>query len=364
MPLADSITTWRLQMNAVSKGGELGASDVGLRVFQPFFVEPNLPLSLTQDDVVTVPVAVFNYLDTQQTVQVSLKDADWFDVTGDATRSIELSPRQVKKVSFTVKALKAGDHHIRVDAQAGDVVDAVQRNIAVVPNGRRIDRVQGGELKGTTSLTVDIPKAAIAGSEDLLLKIYPGALSQVVEGMEGIFRMPNGCFEQTSSVTYPSLLVLDYMRRTETLRPDIQRKAERFINLGYQRLLTFEVDGGGFDYFGKGPSEPALTAYGLMEFTDMKRIQPVDDEMIARTQNWLLNRLSSERIGKDPRLSAYTAWALAESGTKDARLGRAVEALVRRVDSTRDNYVLALLSNALVANRHPAAKRALDRHRG
>jgi hypothetical protein len=73
------------------------------------------------------------------------------------------------------------------------------------------------------------------------VRLYPGPLSQVIEGMDAILRMPGGCFEQTSSSTYPNVLALDYMKRTKKLTPEVHAKAEGFIANGYQRLLTFEV---------------------------------------------------------------------------------------------------------------------------
>ena len=48
------------------------------------------------------------------------------------------------------------------------------------------------------------------GNCKILVTIYPGLFSQVVEGMDKILQMPFGCFEQTSLVTYPNILVLDY----------------------------------------------------------------------------------------------------------------------------------------------------------
>src|SRR5581483_8792313 len=47
---ADSITTWRLSASANSKGGALGGATVPLKVFQDFFVDIDLPVSLTQQD--------------------------------------------------------------------------------------------------------------------------------------------------------------------------------------------------------------------------------------------------------------------------------------------------------------------------
>jgi hypothetical protein len=61
----------------------------------------------------------------------------------------------------------------------------------------------------------------------------------------------------------------------------------QYIQLGYQRLLSFEVPGGAFDWFGRPPANPTLTAYGLMEFADMARVFDVDPALIERTRKGL-----------------------------------------------------------------------------
>ena len=62
------------------------------------------------------------------------------------------------------------------------------------------------------------------------------------------------------------------MKRAKKLTPEVHAKAEGFIANGYQRLLTFEVPGGGFSWFGNAPANKILTAYGLMEFSDMSNL--------------------------------------------------------------------------------------------
>ena len=94
--------------------------------------------------------------------------------------------------------------------------------------------------------TFAIPADTLPGSESLRLKFYPSRFSEIVEGLDSVFQAPYGCFEQTSSTTYPNVLVFDYMKRTGRLTPEIEIKARKYINAGYQRLLTFEVPGGGF----------------------------------------------------------------------------------------------------------------------
>jgi len=74
------------------------------------------------------------------------------------------------------------------------------------------------------------------------------------------------------------------------MTPEIQLESEQYIAQGYQRLLTFEVAGGGFSLFGEAPAQPMLTAYGLMEFSDMSRVYYVDPALIERTAQWLMGR--------------------------------------------------------------------------
>ena len=47
----------------------------------------------------------------------------------------------------------------------------------------------------------------------LQLAMYAGPMGQTLDGLEGMLRQPHGCFEQTSSSTYPNVLILDYLRQ-------------------------------------------------------------------------------------------------------------------------------------------------------
>ena len=46
----------------------------------------------------------------------------------------------------------------------------------------------------------------------------------------------------------------------------------------------------GYEWFGADPGHEALTAYGLMQFTDMSQVRSVDKDMLDRTRAWLLSR--------------------------------------------------------------------------
>src|SRR2546423_3951222 len=96
-------------------------------------------------------------------------------------------------------------------------------------------------------------------------------------------------------------------------------------------LLTFEVPGGGFSWFGSAPANKILTAYGLMEFYDMSEVHDVDSKLILRTQEWLagqqqgdgswkpdasfINEGATNRYNSDVlRITSYIAWSLENTG--------------------------------------------------
>jgi len=374
--MADSITTWRLQALASSQRGQLGSATTGLRVFQDFFIDIDLPVALTQNDEISIPIAVYNYLPTSQTVNLSLEPQPWFDLVDDqADKSLDLAPSDIRVVYYRLRARKIGVNSLTVRARGAKLSDAIKRQIEVLPDGEERRDTWNDRLEGTVAREVTIPKAAIPDASTILVKIYPGLFSQAVEGLDSLLRMPFGCFEQTSSVTYPNVLVLDYLKSTKQAKPELQMKAEQYINVGYQRLLSFEVKGGGFSWFGEPPAHKVLTSYGLLEFRDMSRVHEVDESVIARTQNWLAGLQQKDGSWeRDPggiaegiinrqtdvlRVTAYITWALAESGHRGPALDRGFSYLDAHWKETSDPYSLAVIANAYLSGR-PDAPAAAD----
>ena len=70
--------------------------------------------------------------------------------------------------------------------------DAVKRGIDVLPDGRRVEQVVSDRLKGKVLQTITIPESAIPDASKLIVKVYPGVMSQVLEGAEGLLRLPGG----------------------------------------------------------------------------------------------------------------------------------------------------------------------------
>jgi len=159
------------------------------------------------------------------------------------------------------------------------------------------------------------------------------------------------------------VLATAYMRRTNSVHPEVERRARQNIEIGYQRLLGFEVksEPGGFDWWGKPPANLFLTAYALLEFHAMAEVYPVDPALLARITTWLLDRQQADGSwspagekatgsadfarGRSLVLTAYVAWGLARAGAPSAKANAWLEA---HADATHDPYAVALTSLALL----------------
>jgi uncharacterized protein YfaS (alpha-2-macroglobulin family) len=368
IPLADSITTWRMAMVASTTHGALGSGVSSLKVFQDFFVDLDLPVTLTQGDRVSIPVAVYNYSAARGDVRLELKKEDWFalvdDNADDAVKTVAVDSGQVGASQFTVEARRIGKFKLTLAAhewrkQSRGYRGARNRSGSQRPRAERgVQRAPGNRGRARSEFSANghrgcqqDPGAAVSRSAE------PGGRRH-----GRILRMPFGCFEQTSSATYPNVLALDYMKRTKKLTPEVHAKAEGFIANGYQRLLTFEVPGGGFSWFGNAPANKILTAYGLMEFSDMSRVHDVDARLIERTQQWLaaqqqadgswkpdtnfINEGATNRFNNDVlRITAYLGWSLENTGYKGPAVDKAKEYVAAHLNGKVDAYTLAVAAN-------------------
>ena len=372
--MADSITTWRLGAEAIAADGRLGAAAADVRVFQDFFVDLDLPPVATQHDELSVPVAVYNYLPSPQHIELELAEAAGVQQLGDRKQAIDLAPSQVGVRHFRVRFAGVGRTKLLVRARGQSKRDAVERSLEIFPDGiERALSFQDRLGKGAVHHELAIASDAIVGASDAEVKVYPGMASHVIEGLDSMLRMPGGCFEQTSSSNYPNALILDYLRRSGKATPAVEKRAREYLALGYQKLLSFEVRGGGFSWFGDAPANKILTAYGLEEFHDMSRVFSVDKRIVERTQKWLIgqqkqdgswvpdthfiNEGATNHFNTDAvRITAYIALALKHTGADGPAVDRATAFVRKRVSehAPDDAYTLALALELLAHDREAA----------
>ncbi|MCC7386038.1 MAG: hypothetical protein IT384_29590 [Deltaproteobacteria bacterium] len=379
VPLADSITTWRVSAEGSTRDGKIGAARFGVRTFQDFFVDFSVPTNLTRGDVIELPAIVYNYLSEPTTVTVSLDPAPWMELLSEAQSSVTLAPSEVRAVKFTVRALRAGTQSLTLRASAGAISDALEREAIVAPDGAPEDQSFSDRLNGLREYHVTLPSDAIEGGTTLYLTLTPGFAGEAVSGTEALLQEPNGCFEQTTATAWPNTLVTHYLDTTGQLTPELRAQATDLVTRGYQRLLTFESPTGGYNWWGNGdPGNRILSAIMLWHLKDMEGIIETDPAVRERTLRWLLDQQASdgswasgdalhagnEVLGTSAaRTTAFIAWALAHTEWAQPAVDRAIGYLAAHPADGADLYATALAANAfaVAAPAHAAARPLFDR---
>lgn len=358
VPFSDSVTGWKLAVDALGPNGAVGRAEKHLETFLPLSVDVAVPHRLTVGDRYTMKAVVANHTEKAAELRVRVRVGGALDLTAGAEHVLELPPGATGSVPIATTAARPGPATVDLELSSGErLVDRVRRKLSVVGPGReRVLAVSHRFTKQAQRIAFELPEAPEENSAFATLRLFRTPLDQALDGIDGLLREPHGCFEQTSSATYPNLMVLQLLEDEGPVR----ERAYRLVQKGYQRLVSYEVTGGGFSWFGQAPAHKALTAYGLMEFADMAQVYPVDPQLIARTQQWLIAQQQKDGSwAPDDRhlhdwsavqgavsATAFITWALAESGYRGKPLDRAMRYLARNASKSDSPYVAALYATA------------------
>jgi uncharacterized protein YfaS (alpha-2-macroglobulin family) len=370
--LADSVTTIRVKADAFSKDGALGAADTTIEARRPFYLEPRLPLEVTAGDELEIPVALVNgtKLELGREIAASLSGPL---TAGEMPHAIALGPEASGRVLLPLHVgIGRGTATVRLTSGTGAASDDVTRTLEVVPAGFPMEISLGGRLEGQTVHTITIPERLSPGSLVTDGAVYPSPLAQLAKAVAALLREPCGCFEQTSSSNYPNVMALQYMSSHQGVDPAIAKRAQALVDAGYKRLVSYECKEKGYEWFGGDPGHEALSAYGVLEFTDMAEVYPVDAGMLARTRAWLLSRRDGKGgYARNPRAldsfggappeitNAYITYALSQAHVPG--IEKEIAAVREHALGSEDSYYLALAANVLLDGRDESATIVLDR---
>ncbi|KAM3875368.1 alpha-2-macroglobulin [Diretmus argenteus] len=384
----DSITKWAAGAFCTSPVGFGVSVNTGLIAFQPFFVSLTLPYSVIRGEVFTLKATVFNYLSKCIMVNVTLADSDQYTsrecdgcqysvcLCGDESRTFRwiITPSSLGEVSLKVSA-----EALRTDTLCGN-------EVAAVPEKGRVDTVVRTllvEAEGTPeavshnallcpaegpverNISLLLPEMFVAGSAKGSVSVLGDLMGRAMKNLDKLLAMPYGCGEQNMVLFAPNIYILNYLQSTGQLTKEIQDKATRFLESGYQRELTYKHDDGSYSAFGKSDASGNtwLTSFVLKSFGGARPYIFVDPRHIVDARKWLASHQRQDgcvnSVGKlfhngmkggvsdDVSLTAYITAALLELGddVTDPVVQKCLDCLKVAVAGQLDNmYTTALLS--------------------
>lgn len=367
--LSDSVTSFTATAFAHTLDGRLGSAKIVLESRLPLVLQPKIPLEISAGDEVIIPLAITSNSSEKRTASINLERFEGFKLLqGQENLTLELQPNQTVRKLYKFKPeIVDGEIALGFNGKVqGFAQDAIRQTIKVSSSGFPVADAYSDTLEGTMVSKIKLPESIIPGTLKVSARVYPSVLADLQKGLEGMLREPHGCFEQTSTTNYPNLLVLDYLRESNQNNPEIEKRALALLENGYAKLTAFECMNAqnkkqGYEWFGgTAPAHEALTAYGLLQFRDMSRVMNVDQNMIKRTQDYIMgqrdgnggfkrNSRALDSFGRAPDdiTNAYIVWSLTESGKSDD-VSKELSSLKEKAEKSNDPYFLALVANALL----------------
>ncbi|XP_071947324.1 venom factor-like [Antedon mediterranea] len=345
--LPSSITKWQIQAVSVSPNyGMCVADPLTLTAFLDFFIQLDIPYSIVRGEQVEIQATVFNYQRQDLRVFMYLEGTDGIcseALPGQRSKNkkdFTVSSQDSYTVTYPMIPLRVGEFKITVLAFTFSKHDAVTKILRVIPEGvtRYITMSQIldpiGKLNGqpanheeddhdmfqaeqirslenekqTDIIDIRLPPDAIDGTAHCKIRItgtvMGPTISAIVDDLDKMIKKPTGCGEQTLIRMGPNVFVTKYLTQTNQMTSDFERKAFRYLRMGYAMELTFFKPNGAFSLWGpssKGEpylpgdtSSTWLTAFGTKILCHAKDLIYVDPDVICRAIGWLTNPEKSE----------------------------------------------------------------------
>lgn len=393
----DAMTSYMVSAFAVDDFFGLGVSQrsAKLRVFRPFFTSLHLPeAGVVRGEAVAVEMVVFNYGESDVIADVMLDNPGDFLFADFANEIDQGSPskskqRQVKvasgsgaPVSFMIVPHTLGNIPIKVTATTDGAVDVVVKQLLVKPEGSRITVNKAilldlrSQPSVSTSINITHPPNIVNDSKAIQVSVIGDILGAAVSDLHSLLELPTGCGEQNMAKLVPNIVLMEYLKNKNQLSEDLQGRARRHLETGYQHQLSFRHDDGSFSAFGMRDESGStwLTAFVAKSLAEASRHIEIEEEVVQQAVEWLtqlqqvdgsfkeVGTVNNEAMqggsGKGVSLTAYVLIALLTvenppSAKVRNAVNRAVDFLASNIDEIEDVYNLAISTYALHLADHP-----------
>ncbi len=268
--LPDTIGEWTVRVVATTQSGQGILHKYSFKTFLPFFVEINKEPFVLQDDVFIIKGIVYNYLDEQNDVAITLEIETEVGilVLGRNIQTLRLPSGFLGSIGWACLAQEVGFFNITLYGntlvEGTNYQDAIRKRLEVVPNGVTSEVKASGFVFSDPSFSYIRYSETVQQSEFLELSLGLGSIA--LTSWERLVKYPYGCTEQTISCLIPDALVLKYLDETEQLTNNTEETIRDMIVSGLSRLYSQQHNDGGWGWWYDDSSRLYMTSlvlYGL-----------------------------------------------------------------------------------------------------
>lgn len=175
-------------------------------------------------------------------------------------------------ISIKVKSLDNENESDSINCETDIYPKGFPNTLSVVTN------YTGKELPVYFQLVGDI----IPDSFQIKTNIYTSLYTLIKNSCDSLVEEKHGSFEQVADIIYSKILLFEYMKNNKINDEYVNNENIKSLEYYYKELLKFQTIDGGFEWFGKTPSNEGITAYGIMVLNELKNIIKIDENVIKQ----------------------------------------------------------------------------------
>lgn len=318
--MPDNLTTWRMQVRAISGDTMVGEGTNELVSTQPLLLRSALPRFLRVGDSLDLRVLLRNATKTPTTAQVTLA-ADGVSISGGLTKTVAVAPDQSVIVSWPARAVAEGTAKLSFTATGtGGLSDSLALQLPVTLDVTPETVATGGIVttEGAQE-AVYLPPFAITTHGSLDLQIRSALVGSMTGELRSLDPRPLEGAERVASRLIASLAVRRAGRTASAATVDDKRIASDLAGLvGRQR-----PDGGwSWCEDPRCATDPNVTAWALLALGEARRDGLTYDTGVATRAaayaSSFVNRVTDVLVPADPSQKAFLLAALSSAGATGA----------------------------------------------
>lgn len=363
--MPDNLTTWRMQVRAVSGDTMVGEGTNELVSTQPLLLRSALPRFLRVGDSADLRILIRNATAGPTTVQLSLA-ADGVTITGDRARTVSVAPDQSVVVGWPATALEEGVAHLTFTASGtGGLADTLVQELPVMLDVTPETVATGGIVttEGAQE-AVYLPPFAITAHGSLDVQVRSALVGSMAAELRSLDPIAREGAERVASRLIASLGVRRAERSAGASVVDDRQIASDLAGLvGRQR------PDGGWAWCDDPlcSTDPNVTMWALLALGEARRDGLAYDSGVAvRAAAYVIanvNRVTDVAAPADVSQKAFLLAALSSAGASGAAVtpARALfEQQRARLTSSGRAAVLLALADGGVAATDPQVRALLN----
>lgn len=367
----ERLTDWRANVSVVTKDVKHGGDATTFATRKELMVRVEMPRFYREGDEGRFQAVVHNETDRELSGEVTLqveedgKPAHARFALAELVRPFKAKPHGVAPLSWTIKAPRGtGGFKVRTIARSGELVDAEERDLPLLPSRERLIESALIAMDGKGKKTLELKSFAepdpTREHESMTLQVDPQLALSIINSLPFLVRYPYECTEQVLHRYVPLAIVNAFYRKhpkladavrkipkRKTLTPAWDRKDPRrlmslmetpweneskgiesywpVIDLfepkvveeqkkdALETLLAYQLPDGGFPWFPGGRADPYMTLLVLGGFAEAMRYGvDAPEETVRRALGYAYNEIPRHLKAEPGELSLvlYAAWVV------------------------------------------------------